>query len=251
MSHKLFLLSAIILFNYTFLNAQTKEEMLFFYNKFEPIEFDLLHIYTNGPQEKSTYNPKSSYPFKGKAIVSSRTPFLEKLLDIDAGKDFFALYRYSITTQVEGLIIRMYDKETLSNSIYTLVYHHKTNTLEEGIQLAHDYQAEGGSGAIQSWLLDLNEDGLPDVLTRSYYDRYDLKQDSDDLEHIHKEESYLVIFDNLIFNNTLIHNRDLQKNLEKEFPYRSIQAPFMQEQTQKAVLKMLKKGGLVIPSEQD
>jgi hypothetical protein len=211
----------------------------------------LLHIYTDGPQEKATYNSKSSYPFKGKKIVSSIAPFLEKLLDLDANKDFFALYRYSITSQVEGLIIRMYDKETLSNSIYTLIYDSKTNTVEQVIQLAYDYQAEGGSGAVQSWLLDFNEDGLPDVLTRSYYDRYDLKKYSDDLEHIHKEESYLVIFDNLRFNSTLVQNRNLQQNLEKEFPYRAIQAPFMQEQTQKAVLKMLKKGGLLIPSEHD
>ena len=251
MYRKLVFLSSIVLFSHTFLSAQTKEEMLSFYNTFEPVEFDLLHLYTDGRQEKAKYSSKSSYPFKGKIIIPSIAPLLEELLELDSGKDFFAIYRYTIAPQIEGLIIRIYDKEMLSNSIYNLSYNRKTNTLEEGIQLAYDYQAEGGSGAIQSWLLDLNQDGLPDVLTRSYYDRYELKKDSDDLEHIHEEESYLVVFDNLIFNRTFVKSINLQKTLEKEFSYRPIQAAFMKEQTQKEVLKLLKKGGLFIPSEND
>lgn len=251
MSTKLFLLSLIILLSHSLISAQTKEELLSFYNQFKPVEFDLLHIYTNGQREQATFNPKSSYPFQGKKIASSFAPFLEKRLDIEADQDFFAISRYTIAPQIEGLLIRMYDKEMLSNSIYTLIYNHKTNSLEEGIQLAYDYQAEGGSGAVQSWLLDLNEDGLPDVLTRSYYDYYELKEDSDDLEHIHKEESHLVVFDNLKFKSTLVNNGALQQNLEKEFPYRSIQAPFMKEKTQQDVLNLLKKGGLLIPSEHD
>lgn len=253
MQRKVFLLSLTILFSCTLLNAQTKEEFLAFYNKFAPVEFDLLHIYTNGQQEKAAYNSKSTYPFKGKTIVPSMKPSLEKLLDLDSNKEFFALYRYTIIPQVEGLIIRMYDEESLSNSIYNVIYKHETNTMEEGVLLAYDYQAEGGSGAVQSWLLDLNEDGFSDILTRSYYDRYELKKDTDDLEHIHKEESHLVVFENLVFKGTLVKDNDLQKSLEKSFPYRAIQAPFIEEKTQKEVLKLLKfkKSGLVIPSEND
>lgn len=251
MSRKLSLLSSIILLSYTFLNAQTKEELLSFYNQFEPVEFDLLHVYTDGRQEKAIYNPKSSYPFKGKAILPSMAALLEKRLDLDPNKEFFAIYRYEIRPQIEGLLVRVYDKDMLSNSIYTLVYNHQTQSIAEGVLLASDYQAEGGSGAEQSWLFDFNKDNFPDVLTRSYYDRYDFKKKSDNLEHIHQEESYLTIFEAFAFNSKLVENKDLQKDLEKEFPYRSIQAPFVKEKTQKEILKLLKKSGLVIPSETD
>lgn len=251
MHRQLLLLSLIMLFNHSSLSAQTKEEMLSFYKTFEPIEFDLWHIYTNGQQKKAIYNAKSSYPFNGKKIVGSVIPSLEKILTLDTGKEFFAVARYTISTPIEGLIVRIYDEDMLSNSIYNLAYNRKTNTITEGILLAYDYQAEGGSGAVQSWLFDLNKDGFSDVLTRTYYDRYDLKKDSEDLEHIHEEKTEVVIFEDLIFKNTVVNNKNLQQSLEQEFPYRPIQAPFLKEKTQKEILKLFKKGGLVIPSEHD
>jgi hypothetical protein len=71
MCFKLFLLSSIILFNHTVLKAQTKGELLSFYNEFELVELDLLYVYTTGRQKKAVYDSKSSYSFKGKAIGSS------------------------------------------------------------------------------------------------------------------------------------------------------------------------------------
>jgi hypothetical protein len=231
--------------------AQTKKEIQSFYDKFDPVEIDLLHIYTTGPQEKATYDPKSNYPFKGKAIDPSITPLLGSLLDVYSDNVFFSICRYTIQPNLEHLMIRIYHKETLSNSIHTLIYNTQTKSIKQGVLLADDYQSEGGSGAEQSWLLDLNEDGFTDILTRNYYDKYELKEDSDDLLHIHKEESYLVTFEGRTFKNTLIKDKNLQQSLEKEFPFRAIQAPFMKESTQKEILKLLKRGGLVIPSEND
>jgi hypothetical protein len=76
-----------------------------------------------------------------------------------------------------------------------------------------------------------------------------------DLLHIYtdgsQERSYLVIFECLRFKHTLVKNSSLQQSLEKEFPYRVIQAPFRNDQMQKEALKAPQKSGLVIPSEQD
>lgn len=69
------------------------------------------------------------------------------------------------------------------------------------------------------------------------------------LDLIHKEESHLVLFENLMFNSTLVKNKDLQKKIAQEFPYYFDVNTLPKESTQKEILKLFKKGGLVIPSE--
>lgn len=252
MQNKFILLSSILFFSSTFLNAQTEKEYLSFFNHFNPIESDLLHIYTDGPQEKSTYSPNSTYPFKGELIEPSTTFLLEELLEVDApSNDFYAIGRYPINAQLEGLILRVYDQEILRNSIYNLIYNTQTNSIEQGISLAHDYQTEGGNGAEQSWLIGLGGDNFTDLLTRNYYEKYTPKEGSEELEHTHKERSYLVTVENLRFKHILVEDSRLQKKLEKEFAYDGpTQIPFIKEQTGKELLQLLK-GGLVIPSEND
>lgn len=252
MHYQLLLLASFFLINPSLSTAQGQKALLSFYQNFDLITFDRLHIYTDGPRDKALYSLESNYPFKGKAIkLGVVGPLVEQLLEVDPDHDFFAIARYPIQAKLESLILRVYDKNLLSNSIYNIVYNIESNTLVQGFLLAHDYYSEGGSGATQSWVLDLNEDLVVDVLTRSYYDRYEIIENSDDLKHIHEEHSYLNIFKTIGFDHKMIDSKSLQKELEKAFHYRPIDANFLDKKTQKELLQFLKKDGLVIPSEKD
>ncbi|WP_052599849.1 hypothetical protein [Aureispira sp. CCB-QB1] len=250
MTHfKPFLFALFILLNTNILFAQTKKQLSNFYQNFDSIKFELLHLYTDGLQATASYSSNSSYPFKGKKI--NPPPLLKKVLKVDHTNDYFAIFRYSIAPQIEGLILRVYDQEMQSNTIYNLIYNTSTQTIRESILLAHDYQAEGGSGATQSWILDLDNNHQLDILTRSYYDKYEYKNASEEVHLIHRENSYLNIVKQSHFQRTPVQNEDLQQLIANDFPYRPIYAPFMSEDTHKKLLNNIKKSGLVIPSETD
>lgn len=252
MRYQLFLLVSIFLMNPLLSSAQGQKALLSFYYKFDPITFDRLHVYTDGPQKEAMYNLESTYPFKGKSIeLGALAPLVEKLLEVDPEHSFFAVARYPIQAKLEGLILRVYDEDFSNNAIYNLVYNIENNTLIQVFLLAHDYHSEGGSGATQSWILDLNQDLVVDVLTRSYYDRYEMIKHSDDLKHIHEESSHLNIYKSIGFDQTIVNHKSLQQRLEKNFPYRPVDAATLEAETQQEILQFLKKGGLLVPSETD
>lgn len=189
-----------------------------FYSLFTEIEFDVLHIYSFA-RCPGTFRETSTYPFKGIEIDSTSFSLLEDGLDpIDIDiKDsrFYATYRFYLTSKLEVLLLREFHDGGQEHHIHYLVYDHSKNNITEAVKLSYAYGYEGSSGAMESWILDLNKDGQKDILTRSWSHSY-IGRDALEVSH---DSTVISIWKENELIQTGISDTLLKKQLENDFPY--------------------------------
>ncbi|BDS09717.1 hypothetical protein [Aureispira anguillae] len=233
----------LILLAHQYTVAQNTNPFSSLRTKFQLVDFNLLHVYTDGPQETGNYSAQSIYPFKGSLLEPQLVLLLEQHLTLDTeDKTYFASYRYPITEAQEVLILRVYDQAMQQNVIYGLVYNHQSQQFIQTIELATDYYAEGGNGATQSWLTQLDQNTSKDILTRTYYETYQAdKDDPEEFKRIFKDQVYLQIWDVANFKKITVTDLELKKCLQKQFHYLPATGIVLDDATQQSLEQWLKK----------
>lgn len=226
------------------INAQEKN-IDAFYNLFEEIEFDVLPVYTymRHPEMFQETNP---YLFKGEKLD---TVYYELLVDVLESIDtelkyssLFALRRFYLTSQLEVLLIREYHDGGSEHHIHYVLFDNQKRSLLNTYKLAYSYGYEGGSGNTESWLLDINEDGFKDILTRHWTESYS----GPDANYYFEDTFRVLLWKEDAFLEIPIDDPALEKQLIQDFPFHL--EPGLSYQTGKKFFDYLNKTeGIEIP----
>ncbi len=186
------------------------------YSLFEEIEFqelNSLHLFTLG--RRHDLRPTALYPFKGKKIPKE----LHKLLNATLKKDYeltlYACMRFYINGTTEALIIREYQDSGSESILYFLVYNNKKEEITQSVFLSNCYGYEGGEGATDSWIIDIDNDGQKDILTRGYQ-VYHIGENAD---YHRNDTTYIHTWKNNKLVSTIVKDKITQEKLAEDFPY--------------------------------
>lgn len=142
-----------------------------FYQEFEETQAEDLHIYAFA-RIPADFSTTSRYPFKGARLDTSYFSLMEKLLDPYSSylpeDAFFALSRYYLTGRYEGLLLREYRDAGGEHHIHLLIYDNESQRMVHHQTLAYGYGYEGSMGGQESWIVDINQDGQLDLLSRQW-----------------------------------------------------------------------------------
>lgn len=156
---------------------------------FEEVKFDYLHVYSEWNNNDSEYPKGSLYSFKGNKIDSSYYSLFHSqilksnskylLYDVPTGDYYAGIYRFLLSETQEAFIIRGHSESMREQPIYCLVYDFIKHEFVQSIELADFFGYESAFGNKEAWLLDLNEDGVLDILTRSWMETTTLLANQD------------------------------------------------------------------------
>ncbi len=210
------LLLLTISINQTF----SQENMDSFRLLFTEVEFDVIHVYSFG--RKPANLPKmGTYPFKGQEINNEFSPIVKSGMvlsnpDIEMEYSrFFATHRFYISGNLEGFLIREVQGDGVEHHIHYFIYDDHQKQFIKTINLSYAYAYEGGFGAKESWILDVDKDGRKDIITRGWRQYF---HGSDGIEEFFPETS-ISLWRNGKLTTMEIADTLLQKQLETDFPY--------------------------------
>jgi hypothetical protein len=142
--------------------AQSQDSTSRFLNLFEEVDWKGLQIYS--PRYDFTDNE-----FEGLQIPNEFHHYFDNLnfisYSLNDGGRIFAVYRFSINSNTIGLIVRnmsMYSETAVSIILFDLA----NNISKSRFRLADSYGDGMWLFAEDAWLLDLNNDNLPDIVKR-------------------------------------------------------------------------------------
>lgn len=200
------------------LKAQDGPSLSAFYQQFQEVEFEHLHVYSFD-RRPAEFLETSLYPFKGQRLDSSFYPMLEKLLEpyspytIDDA--FFATYRFHLNGQLEALLLREFKEGGEEHHIHLLLYDNQKAQITQHQTLAYSFGYEGAMGGMESCWVDLNKDGQKDLLTRKREDYY-----SPDGNHSSQDSMFLYFWaENAKPQQITIQDATIQASLAADFPY--------------------------------
>ncbi|MGK0390305.1 MAG: hypothetical protein ACI94Y_003057 [Maribacter sp.] len=233
----------VLLFFPAFAGAQNDMER--FSNLFKEIEMDAIHYHAQY-HRSSEFEATSIYPFIGTKIDSSFFYLFEKNLetfDIElAYSEFYAVHRFYLTAHSEGLIIREHHDDTKSFQLHYLILNNDENVFLHHQILAFNYGYEGSSGNIESWLIDINKNGIKDIITRQWSQQY-LAEDG---KYLEQDTFSLFIWEDDDLKEIGIKDEELQEQLSSDFPF--YDKPSISYDTGKNLSKYLaKKANIYIP----
>lgn len=187
---------------------------------FQPVEFEYLHVYSFA-RIPGKFASTSLYPFKGEKVDSTYFTLFENVIepiDMKASySDFYAAYRFYLTGKQEVFLLREFHEGGSEHHIHFLVYDHAKQNFVKSRKLSYAYGYEGAWGQQESWLLDLNQDGILDLVTRKYSESF-IGADAEKIV----EDSVLIGTwknDDFVFVN--VQDSVLKKSLEQKFPFYS------------------------------
>lgn len=156
---------------------------------FQEVKFDYLHVYSEWNNNDAEYPKGSLHPFKGNKIDSSYYSLFHAqilninskylLNDVPTGDYYAAIYRFFISQTQQAFIVRGHSESMREQPIYCLIFDIVENKCIQAIQLADFFGYESAFGNKEAWLLDLNEDGVLDILTRSWMETTTLLANDD------------------------------------------------------------------------
>jgi len=188
-----------------------------FFSFFTTPNFKVLHVPPYNPivvEDKNTLpSSNSSADVKNRELKGNRLPdrlhylFLQNLAT-DLG--YFAVYRYSINTDFDGFVIRSgIDKYEEANET-TLYIFDKTKMKFIGKELISAVQGkEGFFSSTESWLMDLNADHVPDLLS------YTIEETNSKTKGYHKSSSFKarLWIDNKFVDAQIVNEEALRKQI--------------------------------------
>ena len=216
-----------------------------FQNLFKEIEMDAIHYHAQYCHSKE-FEETSIYPFIGTKIDSSFFYLFENILvpiDIKLKySEFHAVHRFYIMAHLEAFIVREYNDNGSSYQLHYLIFNHKKNVFSHHQILAFNYGYEGGSGNTESWIIDLNKDGIKDIITRQWTEQYLAEED----DYLEQDTFVLFIWTDDHLKEIGIQDKELSEQLVKDFPFHY--KPLISYNTEKELSKYLaKKSNIHIP----
>lgn len=141
---------------------------------FEEVEFDMFKVDSYDPTHE-TITAGTSAPIeevernkqlKGTKLSNSLVQTLLPAESTDKVWSFYGLYKFNIDEQNIGYIVRSGKGEYQNdNNIDLYVYNNNTHQFVSKESLSKIYSNKTMLGVVQSWLLDLNNDGFLDILS--------------------------------------------------------------------------------------
>lgn len=185
---------------------------------FSQVKFDLLQVYTLG-RVPGDFPSTSWYPFKGQRLHPALSAAISQALDEDPSlyDAYYATHKFDLTARYEGCLLRAFYEGGSEHHIYLLVYDRDAQRIHQTAEIAYSYGYEGGQGAMESWLTDLNGDGVVDILSRSWAESQIPEGDS--LRATHQDRVRLGIWDGEQFVLMGVVDAQLQAQIENQFSY--------------------------------
>lgn len=178
---------SLLLFSFFSIFAQSSFSE--FRNFFQEVKFDYLHVYSEWNNTESEHPKGSLYSFKGSKIDSFHYSLFHQqilqinskhlLYDVPTGDYYAGIYRFFISQTQEAFIVRGHSEGMREQPIYCLVFDLVQNKCIQAIELSDFFGYESAFGNKEAWLLDLNEDGILDILTRSWMETTTLLANDD------------------------------------------------------------------------
>jgi hypothetical protein len=211
-----FLLLSLFLFANQFVFAQSNQtEKL--RQKFKEVEFEKLYVHSSS-RVPATYPATSLYAFKGTKLDNTQAKFFKESLNSDEYESFYATYRFKISDNIEGWLLRACYEDGLEHHIFQFVYDKSSKKIIENKELAHHFGYEGGFGIRNSLILDINKDGKPDLLTYTWFESSSYDSELDGLDYQEEDSLILSVWNQGKMISQTVIDTVLQKELMRFFP---------------------------------
>lgn len=219
-----------------------------FHELFREVEADVIHYYAQY-NHSNEFEATSIYPFIGTKIDSSFFYLLEGKLEPTDSKikysEFHAVHRFYIQSDLEGFIIREYHDGARYYQLHYLIFDHEKNDFSHHQILAFNYGDEGNFGNTESWILDINKDGIKDIITHEWSIAYI----GSDAEAFEQDTFLLFIWKDENLKEIGIQDKELHQQLIEDFPF--YDKPSISYHTEKELSPYLEeKINLSIPEQQ-
>lgn len=166
-------------------SAQELSAFVTFDAVFEEVEFDMFKVDSYDPTHE-TITAGTSAPIeevernkqlKGTKLSNGLVQTLLPAESTDKAWSFYGLYKFVIDEQNIGYIVRSGKGEYQNDNIIDLyIYNNNTHQFVGKENLSKIYSNKTMLGVVQSWLLDLNNDGFLDVLSYNLEEQNAIEQ---------------------------------------------------------------------------
>lgn len=189
-----------------------------FISLFQEIEFEGKHVYSFS-RKPSDFPSTSTYPYKGILIDSSFHSLFTEIdpEDLDPPA-FYATYRFFVNYNIEALLVRESQIQGTEHHIHFLVFNHEKNKVTSSLTLSYQYGYEGGFGGMESWIMDVDNNGIKDVVSRMWSELQFTDYEGEFVQ-THHDSVTISIFDGTKFQEIGVKDTLLQKGIEADFPY--------------------------------
>lgn len=155
------------------LNSQIRDDIL---SKFRPLDFKAFHVHDPDAELLTETN---SDPLFGNLLNMEDLLQMGYATDEDSTEvNFHAIGRYWLNGQYEAFIVREKSIGIRVRRFFLMVFEQNKDKLIGTFEIAELHGSEGAWGKTEAWLMDLNNDGIPDILMRSEHTGYIQHDDS-------------------------------------------------------------------------
>jgi hypothetical protein len=147
-----------------------------FLKLFTEIKGDTIHVFY---QE---FTDPSNDKFKGRQMDPKFYNFIydyDSLFENEIKEDyhFFTCFKIRLSSNETGLLIRM-PSQYSESAIDLFIWDNQKRKIVNSSQLSDGFGDEGWHFVREGWLVDVNKDGLPDIITREKDIDYGMEDDS-------------------------------------------------------------------------
>jgi len=168
-----------------------------FSDNFELKAFENLHLYLPIRYDWD-FHALDPYAYKGKKMDNALMEIMGKQVNYDY-ETYYAVYRFYISHNIIGFIIRQGGGgQNLIGSMDLYIYNKKKCV--QNISLAGYNHGESGGVMWESWIEDINDDGILDIITRERLGSWD------ELEHGGKDSVKVYIWQDEKYIEYVPHN---------------------------------------------
>ncbi|MGB0839632.1 MAG: hypothetical protein ACPGXL_05805, partial [Chitinophagales bacterium] len=149
---------------------------------FKGVDFQILNIGNYDPTQEKTLGKdagntalmEKNNSLKGKRISPSLVYLFEGTPDLVVSSKFYALYDFDLDPNHIGYVVRTGNgKFDQNNHVFLYVFSRISRSFVGRELLSTVANEQGKFGKTQSWMTDLNKDGIKDVLTHHVNEFYD------------------------------------------------------------------------------
>ena len=193
-----------------------------FYALFTEARFTTLSLYSV-PRHPGDFPKGTTYLYAGVKVDRRMAAAVLKdvliPLDVDmTSSEYYATIRYPLAPGKEALLLREFHDGGYEHVIHCVVFDTKNKKAIQAIPLTNAYGYEGGEGEKQSWITDLNQDGVPDIVSRGWM-QYRYTDMADEFVVTTYDSTSLHIWTGKQYTRVPVIDSALLSALAKDFPY--------------------------------